>query len=140
MKSSQRAIGKPGAGAVRNIALGLAISLVESSVANSAYRESATVLNDLLRQLAQGEDADNVDWSSIETQLKEIANMKQSTLGYVWETISYGQGSLQEKQAMALMFLASDLGQKYGYINKQSWGDIFSGSPGRFEKKPPTER
>ena len=133
--SSPRSIGKPGLGAAENIALGLVIAFVEADIANTLYRESATVLNDLLRQIAQNDDADEADWRTINEKLKEIASMKQSILGYIWEVISYGQGSLLEKQAMAMMSLALDLGEKYGYKNTKTWGDIFGGGLGRFERK-----
>ena len=41
----------------------------------------------------------------------------------------------QEKQAVAMMMLASDLGQKYGYTNKKTWGEMLTGGQGHFEKK-----
>jgi hypothetical protein len=89
----------------------------------------------LLQQIAQNGDANGQDWTAIEGKLKEIASMKQSTLGHVWEVITYGQGSLKEKQAMAMMSLAWDLGKKFGYENKRTWGDVFDGRFGHFERK-----
>ena len=61
--------------------------------------------------------------------------MKQSILGYIGEFMSYGQGSLKEQQAMAMMSLALDLGEKFGYENKRTWGDVFQGRFGHFEKE-----
>jgi hypothetical protein len=116
--------------------LGLAISLVEAGIANALYRESAAVLNDLLHQIAKNDEADENAWRSIQAKLNEVANMKQSLLGHAWEVISYGQGSLQEKQAIAMMLLASDLAEKYGYGNKKTWDEMLRGGQGHFEKKP----
>jgi hypothetical protein len=133
--SSTRSIGKPGVGATANIALGIVASLAEAGVAESLYRDAVSVLTDLLQQIAQNGDADEQDWTVIEGKLKEIASMKQSILGYIGEFMSYGQGSLKEQQAMALMSLALDLGEKFGYENKKTWGDVFQGRFGHFEKK-----
>jgi hypothetical protein len=132
---SPQTVGKPGLGAAENLALGIAISFIEAGVADTAYRDSAAMLNDLLRQIAESGDADENDWRAIEKDLKDIANMKQSWLGAAWEVISYGQGSLPEKQAIAMMTLASELGRKFGYHEEKTWGDVFSGNVGRFKKK-----
>jgi hypothetical protein len=114
-------------GATANIALGIVASLAEAGVAESVYRDAASVLTDLLQQIAQNGDADEQNWTAIEGKLKEIASMKQSILGYVGEFMSYGQGSLKEQQATAMMSLALDLGKKFGYENKRTWGDVFQG-------------
>jgi hypothetical protein len=135
ISSSTRSIGKPGVGATANIALGIVASLAEAGVAESVYRDAASVLKDLLQQIEQNGDADEKDWQEIDEKLKEIANMKQPVVGYLGEVMSYGQGSLKEKQAMAMMLLAWDLGKKFGYDNKKTWGDIFQGRFGSFEKK-----
>ena len=134
-KLTKNSIGKPGLGAAENIALGILISLVEAGVASTVYRESAAMLNELLTQIAQHGDADEAEWAAIESKLNEIANMKQSVLGYVWEFITYGQGSLQEKQAMAMMLLASELGDKFGYANERSWEEMLRGDLGHFKKE-----
>lgn len=60
--------------------------------------------------------------------------MKQSFLGYIWEFISYGQGSFVEKQALAMNILADELAKKYGYQNTRTWSDVFDGQVGRYEK------
>ena len=120
---SPKSIGTPGLGAAENIALGIVISLVEADVASEAYKKAAAFLNDLLRQVAENGDADESQWRAIAEKLTAIANMKQSMLGYVWEVISYGQGSLQEKQALAMMALASELGEKFGYHQERQPGE-----------------
>ena len=128
-------VGKSSLGAVENLALGVLISFAEAGVANAAYRESVAVLTDLLKQIAQNGDADEPGWQEIEARLKEIGDMKQSWLGLAWEVLTYGQGSIQEKQAMAMMLLASDLADKYGYINKKPWSESLTGGQGHFERK-----
>lgn len=109
-------------------------SLAEAGVADSVYRDAVSVLTDLLQQIEKYGDAEERDWQEIDEKLSEIANMKQSTLGHAWEVITYGQGSLKEKQAMAMMSLAWDLGKKFGYQNKRTWADVFDGRFGHFEK------
>jgi len=126
--------GKLGSGVFKNIGLGLIISIVEGDISNAVYRESAAMLNDLLRQIAHNGDATEKDWLEINDKLLDIINMKQSVLGFMWELLSYGQGSVVEKQAIAMMQLADTLGNRFGYHNKKSWGDIFSGSLGNYEK------
>jgi len=133
---SRGSIGKPGLGAAENIALGLVIALAEADIANSFYRNSAAVLNELLHQIAQNGDADEAGWQAIDEKLKAIASLKQSILGYIWEGISYGQGSLREQQAMAMLVLATELGEKYGYKNTKTWAELLDGGLGHFEKKP----
>jgi hypothetical protein len=133
--SSPRSIGKPGAGAAANVAMGIVASLAEAGVAEAVFRDAASVLTDLLQQIAQNGDADEQEWAEIEGQLEEIARMKQSIWGYLGEFMSYGQGSLKEQQALAMMSLARDLGDKFGYENKRTWGDVFQGRFGHFEKK-----
>jgi hypothetical protein len=133
--TAPRSPGKPGVGTAANFALGIVASLAEAGVADAVYRDAASVLKDLLQKIEKNGDASDQDWAAIEEKLKEITNMKQSTLGYLGEVMTYGQGSLKEKQAMAMMSLAFDLGKKFGYQNKRTWGDIFQGRFGRFEKK-----
>jgi hypothetical protein len=134
--ASPVAIGKSSLGAAENLALGFVIAFVEADVADSAYRESVTVLDDLLRQIAHNGEADENNWREIEEKLKEIAKLKQSTLGSAWGFVSIGQGSLIAKQAVAMMMLAWELADKYGYKNKKTWGELFTGGQGHFEKKP----
>ncbi len=128
-------IGKPRLGLAENIALGLVISLAEAGVANAVYRESVAVLTDLLKLIAKNGDADESGWQEIEAKVRKIGDMQQSWLGLAWEVLTYGQGSLQEKQAIAMMMLASDLADRYGYVNKKSWSDLLTGGQGHFEKE-----
>lgn len=129
------AIAKPGLGMAQNVALGILISIVEAGVADEIHRNSAKTLDELLRQMVENGDADEKQWNDIEGRLKEIAAMKQSVLGYIWEVISYGQGSLAERQAMAMNLLAWELADTHGYQNKKTWGEILAGGLGKFEKK-----
>jgi hypothetical protein len=89
----------------------------------------------LLNQIAQNEEASEAEWQAIGERLKQIANMKQSLLGHAWEFITYGQGSLPEKQAIAMMMLAGELAAKYGYRNVRTWSEVLHGQFGHFEKE-----
>jgi len=99
VRSSPQSVGKPGLGAARNLALGVIASLAEAGVAESAYHDTARMLDDLLSQIAKNDDADEAEWEAIRDKLNEIANMKQSWLGAAWEFVSFGQRSVVEKQA-----------------------------------------
>ena len=92
-------------------------------------------MQDLLGQIQEKGEADEKEWAEIEGRLNEIAKMKQSWFGHLWEFISFGQGSLIEKQAMAMHLLATELAEKHGYENKKTWNDILDGRVGRFEKQ-----
>ena len=129
-----KSIGKPGLGALENVALGVMISLVEASIADTIYKDAAETLNGLLEQIAKNDEADEKEWQAIGDKLKEIANMKQSWLGYLGEFMSYGQGSLPEQQAMEMVSLALDLARKHGYKNVRTLGDWFDGRFGHFER------
>jgi hypothetical protein len=61
--------------------------------------------------------------------------MRQSWLGSAWEFVSYGQGSLSEKQAIAMTFLAHELADEFGYTYQRTWGEVFRGKLGRFAKR-----
>ncbi len=85
--------------------------------------------------MAKNGDAEEKDWQKIEKRLKEIANMKQSAPGYVWEVMTYGQGSLTEKKGLALGSLAYELADRFGYEIRKTWGDVFDGRIGHVERK-----
>jgi hypothetical protein len=133
--TQSRVIGRLGAGAIKSVAMGIAISLIEANVANDMFRDSAASLNELLQDLEENEEVDEAGWKDIEIRLREIANMRQSILGYVWEFVSYGQGSLAEKQALAMMVFTGELADKYGYRSTRTWLDMLRGEVTRYEKQ-----
>lgn len=113
--SRSASVSSPNLGTLANIALGVVISLAEAGVANAAYQDSVEAMQNLLKQIEVNGDADEEGWREIESKLQEIAVMKQSMLGRVWEWLTYGQGSLTERKAMAIMTYSSELATKYGY-------------------------
>jgi len=60
--------------------------------------------------------------------------MKQSYLGYLFEFLTYGQGSLPEKQGGEMYLLALRLAERFGYANVRTLNDILSGDFGTFKK------
>jgi hypothetical protein len=130
---------KPGPGAAANLAVGLLASLAEAGVAESIYQDAHTVLNNLITDISNSDAAQDIDWDVIQRRLREIGEMKQTALGSIAEFFSYGQGSLKELHAMAMMTLADELAAKYGYQKKRAWGDVFHGRFGHFDKQVPSE-
>jgi hypothetical protein len=129
-----RSPAKPGLGTASNIGLGILISLAEASIGNEIYRNGAAALNDLLRQIDQNNEATEKDWLEINQELQRIASMKQSYLGYLFEFLTYGQGSLPEKQGGEMYLLALRLAERFGYANVRTLNDILSGDFGTFKK------
>jgi hypothetical protein len=72
--------------------------------------------------MAANKDLDDDDLKLIATRMREIKGMKQSTLGYIIEFLSYGQQSLEEQQATAITSLASELAAKHGYTLQEEKG------------------
>jgi hypothetical protein len=135
VKEPTSTVGKPSLGVLENVALGIMISLAEANVASEAYKHSHAALKSLLDQITQNRDATESESHDITKKLADIANMKQSSAGFSWEFITYGQGSVPERQAQAMQILAFELADKYGYRNVRTWGDFIHGRYGHYERK-----
>jgi hypothetical protein len=125
----------PDIGTVGDVVLGIVISIAEADIADHTYRENAKLLNDLLSQIRNRNEAGAAKWEEIRREVESIRDMKQSYLGYAFEFISYGQGSILEQQGIAFGVLTDQIADEFGYVRRKSWGDIFAGGYGKFEKK-----
>jgi hypothetical protein len=133
LPATPKSIGRPGVGSVANLALGVLTSLVEAKVSNERYQETLALLQDVLSRIERDNKATASDWKEIGAKVEEIAKMKQFAAGYVFEFLSYGRGSLIDRQALAMAILADELGDKFGYQRTRTWTDVLRGDLGHFE-------